>query len=73
MHGVCKALVDIINSGMQNDVLRADAIFGRSIAGIKGKTKKMASAIANIALTQRVTQVHSLWRALFFSLLSFSL
>ena len=61
-----KALVDIINSGVQNcpvtvqDVLRADAIFGRSTAGIKGKTKKMASAIANIALTPRVTQVQQI-------------
>ena len=65
-HMSSKALVDIINSGVQNspvtaqDVLRADAIFGRSIAGIKGKTKKMASAIANIALTPRVTQVQQI-------------
>lgn len=42
------------------DVKNADAIFGNSIPGLKGKTRKMASAPAGAVIAPRVTQVQQI-------------
>jgi hypothetical protein len=42
------------------DVKNADAIYGTSIPGLKGKTRKMASAQAGTVIAPRVTQVQQI-------------
>ena len=44
----------------KQDVRNADAIFGSSIAALKGKTHKLTSLPASAAVARRVTQVHQI-------------
>ena len=72
-HMSTKAFTDIINAGgilncsvTAQDLLRADAMLGK-VSSSKGKTKKMASVIANVTLLPRVIQqLQSMFVDLFF-------
>ena len=61
-HFPTHAVIDILNSGVLNcpvttqDVLRAERIYGPPIAALKGKTKRMSSAISVATLAPRMTQ-----------------
>jgi len=64
-HASTKAMIDILQGGVNNcpvtpaDVKLSEEIFGKSIAALKGKTKKHKSIIASAVLTgvRRETQV----------------
>jgi hypothetical protein len=43
--------------GNKQDVRNADAIYGSSIAALKGKTHKLSSTPASPVIAPRVTQV----------------
>lgn len=58
-----RSTIQILSKGIVNcdvttaDVRNADAIYGTSVAALKGKTKKRSSSIATPILAPRVTQV----------------
>lgn len=64
-HVSTKGMLDILQTGVNNcavtpaDVRLSEAVFGKSVAAIKGKTKKQKSVIATSVLTgmRRETQV----------------
>ena len=61
-----KATIDMLERGVMNcsvtkeDVRRADAIFGSSVASLKGKTNKLSSSAAAVTIAPRVTQVQQI-------------
>lgn len=62
-HMSSKAMIDVLKSGVLNcsvtptDVRNAEAIYGRSVASLKGKTRMHAPIAAVHVLAPRVTQV----------------
>jgi uncharacterized MAPEG superfamily protein len=62
-HATPRAAIDMIRGGMLNcpvtetDIQNADAIFGPSIASLKGKTVKRTPMRASVVVTPRVTQL----------------
>ena len=65
-HASSQATIDMIEAGLthcditKQDVRNADAIFGSSIAALKGETHKLASAPASAMIAPRVTQVQQI-------------
>ena len=65
-HASSQATIDMLDAGLihcdvtKQDVRNADAIFGSSIAALKGKTHKLASTPASAVIAPRVTQVQQI-------------
>ena len=65
-HTSSQATIDMLDSRLKHcditkqDVRNADAIFGSSIAALKGKTHKLASIPASAIIASRVTQVQQI-------------
>ena len=65
-HSSSQATIDMLDSGVANcvvtkqDVRNADAIYGPSIAALKGKTHKLTSTPASSLIAPRVTQVQQI-------------
>ena len=65
-HASSQATIDMLDAGVthcdvtKQDVRNADAIFGSSIAALKGKTHKLASTPASAVIAPRVTQVQQI-------------
>ena len=65
-HASSQATIDMLDAGLthcditKQDVRNADAIFGSSIAALKGKTHKLASIPASAIIAPRVTQVQQI-------------
>jgi len=62
-HATAQATADLLKGGVMNcgvtpqDVWNADAIFGKSAEGLKGKTKKMSPIVRKEVLAPQVTRV----------------
>ena len=65
-HASSQATIDMLDSGLthcditKQDVRNANAIFGSSIAALKGKAYKLASIPASAIIAARVTQVQQI-------------
>jgi predicted lactoylglutathione lyase len=65
-HSSSQATIDMLDAGVMNcmvtkqDVRNADAIYGSSIAALKGKTHKHSSTPASPVIAPRVTQVQQI-------------